>query len=246
MAQHASYWGCSRFADWLRGTPKPFALEWDAWDDWRDDAKKAHPFRYWLADVALDRLQDFIFWPRTKWHDIDTYIHNRFIDRSHLINTGLEPGCYYEFEDKVLNGLFNELVDFVEIEVSLHHRAWNDGPRKPRRNAEWGLKHLEWEMGLVWDESSGTAPGDEHYGKPTHQAIAALETSRLYEWWTKTRPNRPDPHDIFEDGDNDRLFNNDPDIRTKYEHLRAVEEQYDREDNAYLVRLCLHRKCLWT
>ncbi len=246
MSIHSNYWSCSKFADWLRGTKKPFALGWDEWDEWREDARVAHPFRFWLADVFLNKVQDFIFWPRTKYRDIDAYIHNRFIDKSHLIQTGLDKGCYHEFEDKVMHGLFTEFVDFVEIELSLCHRAWNDGPRKPRRNAEWGLKRLEWEMTLVWDENSGTDKDDEHYGKPTHQNLAALETLRLYEWWTKTRPNRPDPHDIFEDGDTDRLFSGDDDISTKFEHLRKVEEQYDREDNAYLVRLILHRKCLWT
>ncbi len=243
---HSNYWSCSKFADWLRGTKKPFALEWSEWEDWNAEAQKAHPFRYWLADVALNRLQDFIFWPRTKWRNIDAYCHNRFIDKSHLIQTGLDVGCYHEFEDKVMHGLFTEFVDFVEIELSLCHRAWNDGPRKPRRNAEWGLKHLEWEMGLIWDQDSGNVPGDEFFGKPTHQAIAALETMRLYKWWTETRPNRPDPHDIFTPEDHDKMFSHDGSLDHKFKHLTDVEAQYDREDNAYLVRLVLHRKCLWT
>lgn len=246
MGMHSNYWSCSKFADWLRGTKKPFALGWDEWDEWRDDARAAHPFRFWLADVALNKLQDIFYAPMTLYHNIDCYIHNRFIDRSHLIQTGLKPGGYYEFEDKVMHGLFTEFVDFVEIELSLHHRAWNDGPRRPRRNAEGGLKHLEWEMTLVWDESSGTDPSDEHYGKPTHQNLAALETLRLYEWWTKTRPNRPDPHDIFTDEDREKMVPLDHSLDPKFEHIRKVEEQYDREDNAYLVRLILHRKCLWT
>lgn len=243
---HSNYWSCSAFADWIRGTKKPFALGWDEWDEWKVEAQKVHPFRFWVADVALNKLQDILFSPRTLWRACDNYFHNRFIDRSHLIDTGLAPGHYYEFEDKVLHGLFHELVDFVEIEESLNHRAWNDGPRKPRRMAEWGIKHLEWEMALVWDEDSGTAKDDEHYGKPTHQAIAALETFRLYEWWTKTRPNRPDPHDIFTEEDHEKMMAFDGTLDHKFEHLRKVEEQYDREDNAYLVRLVLHRKCLWT
>lgn len=243
---HSRYWSCSKLADRIRGTRKPFALGWDEWDHWNAEAKQAHPFRYWVADVALNWLQDAIFWPRTKYRAIDAYFHNRFIDRSHLIETGLEPGYYHEFEDKILHGLFHELVEFVEIEVSLQERAWNDGPRKPRRLAEWGIKHLEWEMALVYGEDPGTPKDDENYGKPTHQAIAALETMRLYKWWKETRPNRPDPHDIFTDEDHDKMFSHDGTLDHKFKHLIDVEAQYDREDSDYLVRLILHRKCLWT
>lgn len=248
MGQHTSYWSCSKFADWIRGTPKPSALGWGEWDDWREDARVAHPFRYWLADVALDKLQDFVYWPSTAWDDINDYIHNRFIDRSHLINTGLTPGYYHEFDAKVLHGLFNELVDFIEIELSLLHRACHNGPRRPCRLAEWGLKHLEWEMSLKHGDDDCCKPGERCYGNPTPQAVAALETKRLYEWWTVTRPNRPCPHDVvFKGEDNDRLLSlDDPYISEKYKRYCEIEEQYDREDNAYLVRLVLHRRSLWT
>ena len=51
------YWTCSKFADWLRGTPKPGAETSDGWRVWHKKAKSAHPFRYWLADDVLGYLQ---------------------------------------------------------------------------------------------------------------------------------------------------------------------------------------------
>jgi hypothetical protein len=64
MAWHSNYWSCSKFADRIRGTAKPHALGLDEWDEWTEAAKKAHPFRYWLADTALNKLQDIVYFPR--------------------------------------------------------------------------------------------------------------------------------------------------------------------------------------
>ena len=58
MAQHGNYWSCSALADWLRGTHKPTAETSTGWRDWENAAKLAHPFRYWMADEALDYIQD--------------------------------------------------------------------------------------------------------------------------------------------------------------------------------------------
>jgi hypothetical protein len=238
MAQHDNYWSCSRFADLIRGTKKPFALEWDEWDTWYAQAEAAHPWRYWLAEVALGKLQDFLYSPQTKYLEIKYYLINRFIDQSHLINTGLKPGQCYEVVDKILHGLFNELVEFVEIELSLHHRAWKDGPRKPRRLADWGLKHLEWEMSLRLDESLGLKPGDERYGEPTPQATAAVETKAIYDWWTTVRPYRSDPFDL--------MNKNEESYEGRYGAVNRLEKQYEDEDTDMMCRLIKHRACLWT
>src|SRR3989304_6161392 len=227
MHNRSNYWSCTQFANCIRGTEKPYALEWEAWDLWHDEAAAAHPFRYWVAEKLLNGIQNFLWWPYDRYWDIRYYLKYRFIDRSHLIQTGLTPGCYHEFEDKVLHGLFSELVTFVEIELSLHHRVWNDGPRKPCRNAEWGLKHLEWEMGLVWDESSGLAPGDEQYGQPTHQAVAAKETLALYDWGKNVAPGRVDPYDY--------IHEEFEEYHARYGDVNRLEAEHEAEDTRMLV-----------
>ena len=60
MSQRSRYWSCTKFADWLRGTPKPYAETMEGWDAWRQQAETAHPWRYWLADEGLDHIQNAI------------------------------------------------------------------------------------------------------------------------------------------------------------------------------------------
>jgi hypothetical protein len=78
----SNYWTCSKFADWLRGTPKPAAASCEGWHEWNETAKAAHPFRFWLADEALDRLQIIICWPITTLHAIKYYINT--VSYTHL------------------------------------------------------------------------------------------------------------------------------------------------------------------
>ena len=48
------YWTCSKFADWLRGSPKGGAKTSGEWRKWEIEAKSAHPIRWWLAEEGLD------------------------------------------------------------------------------------------------------------------------------------------------------------------------------------------------
>ena len=85
MAQHSNYWSNSKLAGWIRGTEKPYALTSDGWDDWRKTAQAAHRFRYWVAEEALDWLQDFVTWPVRKLYDIKYYVNNRWVTRTHAL-----------------------------------------------------------------------------------------------------------------------------------------------------------------
>ena len=40
------YWNCSRFADFIRGEKKPFALQWGKWDEWKKEQRKKRPIRF--------------------------------------------------------------------------------------------------------------------------------------------------------------------------------------------------------
>jgi hypothetical protein len=101
---------------------------------WHNEAKKKHPLRYYLAENGLKTLQNIVYFPYDIYHNIEVYIRNRWIDQTHMIQTGLQPGQYYEFDTKVLHGLFNELVNYVEAEIShtmkvykvqkLHFQKW--------------------------------------------------------------------------------------------------------------------------
>ena len=215
MAHHSKYWSCSPFADWLRGTKKLSAGTAEQWDDWTTAAQMKHNFRYWLAEEGLSHLQDFVTWPIRKIYDVKYYVNNRWVTRTHSLTAharDIKPGQWCDVGNRFLPCLFNELVDFVEIELAWWHIAWADKDEKAKYNApfwatgwfRWrtwrcpqaGLDNLDWQRSLRHDVDSGWAEGDPNIGKPTPQAVKAQEVLDLYRWWKDVYPNRPDAHDV--------------------------------------------------
>ncbi len=207
------YWTCSKFADWLRGTTKGGAKTAEGWDEWEKRAKAAYPVRWWLAEEGLDILQKIVFWPTDKLYDFKYYINNRFVTRTHALTAharDIKPGEWRDVGHRFLPCLFNELQDFVEVELAWWHLAW-DSENRAKYNAPWwrfgwwnmrlwrcpqaGLDSLEWQRNLRWKEEDGFAPGDPKIGEQTPQAKNAQEILDLYTWWTTTYRNRPDPYE---------------------------------------------------
>jgi hypothetical protein len=214
MAQHSKYWSCTKFADWVRGTKKLSAGTSEEWNNWRTVAQTTHRFRYWLAEEALDAVQDFVTWPVRKIYDAKYYVNNRWVTCTHSLTAhrnDIRPGKWCDVGNRFLPCLFNELVDFVEIETAWSHIAWGNKENRAKYNApfwatgwfrwrtwrspEAGVDHLKWAMSLVADENWGLEEGEKGFGKPTHQALAAKEIYDLYTWWKEVYPNRPDPYD---------------------------------------------------
>ena len=213
MAQRSNYWSCSRFANWIRGSNKLKCGTSDEWDEWHKGSQKARPFRYWLAEEALDAIQNFIWYPVDKIYDIKYYINNRWITRTHSLTAhprDIKPGSWSDVGNRFLPCLFNELVEYVEIELAWWHIAWGGEDDRKKygapfwasgwfrwrtwRSAQAGLDNLEWQRKLVWKEEE---MGENHpdVGQPTRQAINAQEILDLYRWWTEVYPKRPDPHE---------------------------------------------------
>ena len=279
MAWKSSYWSCSKFADCLRGSSKPEAATGKEWGQWKRASKEAHPFRYWLTEEGLDYAQDFVTWPMRKLDNLRYYVYNRWITRTHCLTAhprDIRPGDWHDVGNRFLPCLFNELVDFVEIEQAWHHCAWDDETRKKyhvpwwRRNFPWwrnwrcpdaGVEYLVWASGLKIDDSMGVAKGEEGYGEPTHQAKAAQEILDLYRWWKIERPKRPDVHDasgwtdyceMRRDKGYDLLDLEDKNpeeaerCRVALDKSRELELQYDTEDEEMMIRLIKIRQSLWT
>jgi hypothetical protein len=280
MAQHSNYWSCSKFADWLRGKPKLKMGTSEEWDTWRDEAERYHPVRYWLAEEGLDYLQDFITWPVRKLYDIKYYINNRYITRTNSLTahpSDIKPGQWCDVGNRFLPCLFNELVDFVEVELAWWHLAWNSEERA-KYNAPWwafgwfrirtwrcpqaGLDNLEWQRNLKMDESYCVEPDSKDFGKPTRQATNAQEILDLYTWWTAVYRNRPDPYEASgwtaaceasRAANGGRLsFSTPKDPALKkaqdkaHKLLQKIEADYEKEDEAMMIRLIKIRHSLWT
>jgi hypothetical protein len=207
------YWTCSKFADWLRGTTKLKAGTSEEWHEWEDRAKSAYPIRWWLAEEGLDHIQKFVYYIPDRLNDIRYYINNRWISHSHSLTAhprDIKPGSWSDVGNRFLPCLFNELVDFVEIEQAWHTCMWDDEACKKYNPPWWrsgwlrwrtwrcpeaGIAHLNWASNLTIDKDMGATPGEEGYGEPTYQATAAKEIIELYTWWTETYCNRPDPYE---------------------------------------------------
>ena len=212
MAHHTHYWSCSPFADWIRGTKKLSVGTGEEWDDWNTAAQMKHNFRYWLAEEALGHIQDFVTWPVRTLYDIKYYINNRWVSRTHSLTAhsrDIKPGQWQDVGNRFLPCLFNELVDFVEIETAWSQIAWGNKEACAKynppfyatgwfrwrvwRSPQAGLDHLDWAMTLTNVE--WLAEDKKSEAKPTSQAISAKEIKELYTWWTTVYRNRPDPHD---------------------------------------------------
>ena len=132
------YWTCSKFADWVRGTPKGSAKTSEGWDEWTDEAKRYNPIRYWLAEEGLDYAQRIVYFIPDKIYAIKYYINNRWVTRSHSLTAhprDIKPGDWCDVGHRFLPCLFNELQDFVEVELAWWHIAWSDKEDRAKYNA---------------------------------------------------------------------------------------------------------------
>lgn len=245
-----NYWSCSRLADLIRGTPTLKAGSSKQWKEWRATAEAAHPIRYWFTEEVLDKVQNIIWWPIDQLHTVKYYINNRWVTQTHALAAhprDIPRGEWREYGTRILPCLFNELVNFVEIDQAAMNIIWDVEARK-KYNAPWwsfgwfrirtwrskesGLEYLNWAASLTNEEWLG--PKDAHLAEPTHQAKAAMEIISLYHWWTEVRPNRLEPYDAsgwtalceqwrLKSADNDLLGFLDIDNETLEENLTTTK-----------------------
>ena len=273
------YWTIGKFADWLRGTPKLKCGTSEEWDAWYAEAAKSHPVRYWIAEEGLDYLQKIVYYIPDKLNDVRYYINNRWVSHSHALTAhprDIKPGQWQDVGNRFLPCLFNELVDFVEIEQAWHHCMWSDEAKtkfdvpwyrkgwlrwRTWRCPEAGMEYLKWAQTLTNEEFLD----DDKKGEavPTYQAKAAKEIVELYTWWTKTYPNRPDPYEASgwsayceasraaNGGSLSWSSSKDTSEMRKmsdkaHKALRKIEEAYEKEDEQMMIRLIKIRQSLWT
>lgn len=275
------YWTCSKFADWLRGTTKGGAKTSEGWDEWETRAKSAYPIRWWLAEEGLDYLQKVVYFIPDKLYSVKYYVNNRWVTRTHSLTAhprDIRPGDWCDVGHRFLPCLFNELVDFVEIELAWWHIAWADKEAKAKYSApfwasgwfrwrtwrcpEAGIDNLNWQAQLRWGENE-VGEDSPNLGKFTSQAINAQELISLYNWWTITRPARPDPYEASgwsayceasraANGGSLRWSGKDktPELekmsKISLKKLHKIEADYEKEDEAMLIRLIKVRHSLWT
>ncbi len=189
---------------------KPVALK--EWRTWHSQTQKKFPIQYFIRETVplfISVLKQYTIEPILNFK---YYLYNRFISKPHQLSTTLTPGKWYDLDTRILYGMFDSLVDFVEIEAAWHN-IWCDSSARKKykisflrwhapylfrwtkwRSKEAGVDYFNWASKLIYDEDSGVEPENELYKKSTPQAEAAKEVLILYNWWTNIYPNRPDPH----------------------------------------------------
>ena len=269
-----NYWTCSKFADWIRGTTKLKAGTGKEWSEWEKAAKAKYPIRWWIAEEGLDHIQDIWCWIPERINNIRYYINNRWITKTHALTAhprDIKPGQWHDVGNRFLPCLFNELVNFVEIEKAWTHCVWDDDARKTfgypwwrRWFREWrcpeaGIAHLKWEMELT--NAEFLDEDKKHEAELTYQAKAAREIYELYTWWKEVYPKRPDVYDAsgwsaycdmrrdkgyhlldMEDRSEEEAKMRDTALAKSYE----IEAAYNKEDEEMMIRLIKIRESLWT
>lgn len=268
------YWSNSKIADAIRGTKKPIALQSGEWDQWKQNATAAHPIRFWIAEEGLDKVQSFFRWPFDQLHAVKYWINNRFVTKTHTMTSLLKRGQWHELETRMLHCMFDELVNYVEIEQAWSTIVWNKDSRikykapwyasgwfrwRTWRSAEAGLEGLRWAANLVMDEECFDDPNHPDINKPTPQAVVAAEVIELYQWWKQVRPSRRDPYELSGwsahcnlRGRGSSFAWEDMSEQEKQKTaaildvLNTIEEQYHEEDEQMMIRLIKIRRGLWT
>lgn len=231
-----SYWSSSTLSKVIR---KRFGLtnpEWNTMEDWSLHEKfcrEKSPKIHWLTDKGFNKLQNIVLFPSDCFYSVKVFYKN-WKGKSHVLDGGLEVGQWYDLCGRIPKCLFNELVKFVEQEK--------------------GLETLEWEIGLVHDESYGVKPDDENYGKPTPQALAAMEQKRIYHWWLDNKDR-----DLYkESGWSDAVEKRGDDLfgdtteenkaleKEALDKLNALEAEYDKQEETNLIALIRIKNSLWT
>lgn len=272
------YWTIGPFADWLRGTKSPVAETREGWQAFEKEARAAHPYRYWLAEEGLRYLQNFFYYIPDKIYGLKYYINNRWVTKTHALTASpsdIPRGEWRDVGNRFLPCLFNELRDFVEVELAWWHIAWADEDTRKKYKAPWwstgwfrwrtwrcpqaGLDNLAWQK--TCDNTDYTQEDDPRYGELTHQAYSAMEIEALYKWWTEVYPNRPDPMEVSGwSAYCDRKWRNGKgvfddleddagekiDTQPMLDQMHEIEDKYEKEDEEMMIRLIKIRRSLWT
>lgn len=237
--KYRNHWSLSKLSKFIRkqaGLENPSALSAEEWAEHEKLCKEKAPFIEWLTNDLFDKVQDFVMFIPDCIYSVKVFYRN-WKDKSHVLEGGFEVGQWVDRCTRFNTCLFYELEKFIEKEK--------------------GLDTLAWEKTLVYDESWGYEKDHEDYGKPTHQALAAMEQEAIYNWW-KANKNR----DFFEESGLSALYEQYREgsesvwelfFKTETEERKScrelldkLESKFKQEEEEMLIRLIKIRDSLWS
>jgi hypothetical protein len=247
----------------------------DEWEKWETEFQQSRPVAHWFTETLPDWLEKPAEWIVDPVYDAKCYMRNRWITRTHALTSNLTRGQWHEMDQRMLHCLFDELVNFVEVEKA-HLGVIFCGDDQTRKKfslpwwrkyswlrwSEWrcadaGVDYLNWEAQLVFDEDMDVAASDPKYGKPTSQATVAQQTLDLYNWWKTVRPARPEPSEAsgwlaYYKSNSEKSSGQfkwgsvSKQERRLLKRTAQIELKYDREDQQKMIQLIKLSKSLWT
>ena len=224
------------------GIRKPIAASSRGWKEWEKTARAEHPFGYWVTESLPETLDDIVKKAVEPFSDFKHYCINRFVNRTHMLPTGLRKGAYNPMPLRLMHGMMRAVVDHVEIDLAGSRMAMETDLEYDvveGRCRQAGLDHLAWEATL----DDPVLPEGER--SPEH-AKAAREIIELYLWWKDVRPLRPNPSEVsgwseFCRTHEDTIFETAPeDYETKHsimEKLQELKAADAAEDERMLCRV---------
>lgn len=234
----AYQWSNTKWANLIKrkfGIPTPVALSMKGWDEYTE--KYGNHIVMKLFDV-LDEIQSVVFYPTHLYNKFASYVRNRFVHKTHYLKTNLDVGRYHEFEDRILHGMFNEFVNFIQMEkgyVPRKHLFDRGG------SGERAMEYLNWEINECENP------------KQAEQARWELDA---YNWWVYKRPYRPDPYEesgltryyeangfFSQESANSELSQELGRMGRKCDEIQRF---YHEEDTKWMIELIERRSNIWT
>lgn len=238
----------NKFFKALETIKEPINLSSEQWRNWEKEQRSNRPIAFFFYVTVKESIRDlwtsFVY---NCWITPIYAIKYRTTHRYNILHTGLKPD-YHDFDRRILHGVFNELVNFVECDKAWLNVVFGDNKGKRGlferyRSAEQGIEYLNWEMSLQDDNLN-------------NQAEVAKETLALYKWWKEvylTRKDIDEESGLSEyhsrlDPKNWVAFDFTPseEYKALLEKSRQIELDRDIEETEMFIRLIKIRKYLWT
>lgn len=237
--------------------PAPYALEWDEWDEWEEDLKAKYPMGYFFTETIPTVFRKiFVYRLISPIQDAIYSFRCRFVKKYYLIDTKLPRSHYCDSDSRMLHGMFELLVDFIEVELATLHIIFNPKRYKQSRIAiRWNSKWRNAKLGLEYIDEYLSDPD-----MPDEQKAEYKIMLELYNWW-KNRPNRIDPHSVTNDVNEEirrkygcsllsNKWRDDEDLVKIHDialdEMVNLEKKYLEEDTENLIKLIKIRYRMWT
>ncbi len=156
---------------------------------------------------------------KLKWFNT---LYHRLFTRMHLIDTRLAPGTWWDTDSRMLYGMMNLLVDYIENEEPFKHIDWDSEERH---------QHVKKEIEAI-------------YGWWINYDVRQEDIDKaLTDWHNEASPKYVECKDKKF---TEVKFNHSEKERQLHLKLHDMERKLNLEEELMLIRLIKIRNYLWT